>query len=516
MKQELERAIVTSGATQEPIDSVRYITNFATGKFGYEIAEALVARGYSVQLMCPTNLQRQYPETPENLEYISFTSTESLQEALLSQSTPTLVFHAAAVSDYTVKEPFNGKMSSNLDEITLTLIKTPKILDRLREQFGRKAFLVGFKLLVGATRQEIIKASREQNTRAHLNLTIANDLTNLHDGQHPVILVTPEGGAINLAGTRQAVAKQVVEFVKKRSQVTWYRSEKAAAEAVIPEAAKQQFQSLLSFAQNTHLLFDSSGNASLRLGEKMVVSPRQVDKSKTTADEAIMVSVNQETRTVFYYGAQKSSIDTAVNDSLYRRYPQLNYLLHFHEPWGVADVCTTFPYPCGVAEEASEIISKVDTVDTQNGFCIELLHHGFLLGLTENSFAALILEWKQSVAEFQLHLNAVGKPETINEGVLKPVFAGNHIVGVVREHPNGAVVFLTEAARGKGVGKKIIEQLIERQMPIQTIDECEVVDFYKKFGFREEKDLDTGMYYFYPPLVEQSDPLFERFDEWRL
>ena len=42
------KVIVTSGATREPIDSVRFISNFSSGRTGAAICEALAARGFQV------------------------------------------------------------------------------------------------------------------------------------------------------------------------------------------------------------------------------------------------------------------------------------------------------------------------------------------------------------------------------------------------------------------------------------------------------------------------------------
>jgi len=51
-----------------------------------------------------------------------------------------------AVSDYRIKDAFDGKISSDADEVTITLIKTPKIIAMLRK-LAPKAIIVGFKLL---------------------------------------------------------------------------------------------------------------------------------------------------------------------------------------------------------------------------------------------------------------------------------------------------------------------------------------------------------------------------------
>lgn len=513
----LERAIVTIGGTREPIDYVRFITNFDTGRFGHEIARILEQRGYQITVFCPADVQRALADPTNGIGYINFTSAKSLEGTLLADPSPAIIFHAAAVSDFTPKEPVAGKIPSSKDELILTLVRTPKILDQLRGAYGQESFIVGFKLLSGVSRQELIQAAMEQNRRAHLSLTVANDLQDLHDGMHPVILVTAEGGAINVVGKREEVARLIVEFVRKRSQVTWYHSEKADHLPLPSNDEFLKFSALLKFAQATHLLYDESGNVSARLqNSDLIVTPRQVDKSVTQPEDACIAQVNHQDNIVNYKGEIKASIDTPVNGALYRAFPKIRSMLHFHAPWGIASKATTFPYPCGVKEEAREIFSLLGNNPQLDEFSVELLHHGFLIGLPEGGLERLQAEWAQTQAEFTEHLEKVNRRDQLELGYLKPIFAGTRIVGVLAQFLQGVVVYLTENARGQGVGKKVAQQLIERQIKVQTIEDCDVLDFYRKFGFIEQKDSQSGIYTLTPPPISQTDELFSRLEEWMI
>lgn len=514
--QERPSAIVTTGGTKEPIDDVRFITNFATGRFGHTIARELTSLGYSVTVLAPREVPILAGGIIDGVNYVNFTNTDSLKQAIYEQEKPQVIFHAAAVSDYKPKK-VDGKIPSDKKSLTIKLEKTPKILAGLREQLGRKAFIVGFKLLSGSSRQQLVDAALMQNRQNHLNLTVANDLQDLHDGMHPVVLVTAEGGAIDLKGTREEVAHNLVKFVQKRSQVTWYKTWNEGETTWLdspPIEDMEKFDEALSFAQKTNLLYDTSGNVSVRSGEQMIVSPRQLDKSAITPWQAAVARVYHATNSVYFRGKVKSSIDTAVSDSLYRKYPDIKYMLHFHTPWGLAEATTTFPYPCGVKEETGEIESVLGD-EPRDEFAVELLHHGFLIGLPEGGIERLRGEWEENVSEFKKHLVDVRQQDALDTGKLKPVFAGVEIVGLVLERQEGSAVYLGEKSRGKGVGKKIVEQLIQRQMPIQTIDDCGVVEFYRKFGFTGEKDQD-GFYTFYPPKPTASDPIFERVEDWQV
>jgi len=44
------RCVVTAGPTFEPLDAVRRLTNFSTGRLGSELANFLAARGHEVAL----------------------------------------------------------------------------------------------------------------------------------------------------------------------------------------------------------------------------------------------------------------------------------------------------------------------------------------------------------------------------------------------------------------------------------------------------------------------------------
>ncbi len=518
MKEKLHSAIVTTGGTREPLDDVRFITNFATGKFGYAIAGALDEAGFDVTVLCPPEVPLVAGGKNENLTHKPFGSTESLKDTLLTEGKPAIVFHAAAVSDYRPKMVTEGKISSSKDELIIELEKTPKILASLREYYGNESFLIGFKLLSNVARQELIRVALNQTKRDHLNMTVANDLKNLHDGQHPIIMVTAEGGAINVGGDKKDVAKKLVEFVKKRADVTWYKSEKTHLENA-PTADWGRFSKAVHFAQDSNLLYDSSGNVSVKSSDMILVTPRQVDKSTHEAFHGVKAKVKHEEKKVYYDGQIKASIDTAVADAIYQKYPNVKTLLHFHRAWGKALDKTTFPYPCGVKEEADEILEVLEkngVAQDSSEFAIELSHHGFLMALPDDGVDRLESEWKETLSEFEKHLEDVGMPQAMREGVFKPIFSNTEIIGVIREHDDGATVFLGEKSRGKGVGRKIVEELTERETTIQTIEACGVLGFYRKFGFKEDFDEATGVHTFTPPPTEATDPLFDRLSEWKV
>src|SRR6185436_6428711 len=93
--------VVTAGPTYEPLDEVRRLTNFSTGKLGSELANFLTARGHDVVLLLGFYATHREELKARCVE--TFTTTADLRARLEAFSTQGVgaVFHAAAVSDFT-------------------------------------------------------------------------------------------------------------------------------------------------------------------------------------------------------------------------------------------------------------------------------------------------------------------------------------------------------------------------------------------------------------------------------
>src|SRR5689334_3379221 len=76
-----ETILVTAGGTREAIDPVRYIGNRSSGKMGYALAEAAVARGAQVMLVSGITLL----PPPAGVDFIQVTSSDEMRSAVLSR-----------------------------------------------------------------------------------------------------------------------------------------------------------------------------------------------------------------------------------------------------------------------------------------------------------------------------------------------------------------------------------------------------------------------------------------------
>lgn len=175
------RILVTSGATREPIDAVRFLSNVSTGRTGALLADALTARGHTVTLL--------HGEAAVRADHVAasavFSSTENLQaqlRRLLGSGEFDAVIHAAAVSDYRPAATHAGKLSSYAPELTLHLVPTPKLLPELKHYAPRPLKVIGFKLTAGADSQARAAAVAKLFAAGTVDAAIHNDMDDLATG----------------------------------------------------------------------------------------------------------------------------------------------------------------------------------------------------------------------------------------------------------------------------------------------------------------------------------------------
>jgi phosphopantothenoylcysteine synthetase/decarboxylase len=166
--------IVTAGPTFEPLDEVRRLTNFSTGRLGTELANFLEAQGHQVTLLVGESAT--YPGERKARTVRTFSTTADLRAKLKSFSGKKVdaIFHAAAVSDFAFRKMFtrgaagklkpfkpSKKISSRGGNLLVELAPTPKIIAGLRGWFPRTK-IFGWKFEADGGRQSALRAARKQ------------------------------------------------------------------------------------------------------------------------------------------------------------------------------------------------------------------------------------------------------------------------------------------------------------------------------------------------------------------
>jgi phosphopantothenoylcysteine decarboxylase/phosphopantothenate--cysteine ligase len=163
------RVLITAGPTQEPIDPVRFISNPASGKTGWALAEAARDRGAAVTLVAgPVAL----PDPPGVTVRRVRTAQEMAEAALAAYAACDVAICTAAVADFRPAAPAAEKVKKGAAEtLTLTLVRNPDILAAMGERKGRRV-LVGFAAEAGAGPDEAERKRRRKGA----DLMVYNDV----------------------------------------------------------------------------------------------------------------------------------------------------------------------------------------------------------------------------------------------------------------------------------------------------------------------------------------------------
>jgi phosphopantothenoylcysteine synthetase/decarboxylase len=215
--------LITAGNTQVPIDRVRCLTNIFTGRTGAAIARHAYEGGHSVTLLTSHPEAVADPPAPaERWAVLRYSTFDDLQTEMAERVPRTgldVVIHCAAVSDYLAggvyaPDPHThfspedghwstdsgagprlldrqaGKVKSDEPELWLRLVRAPKLIDRVRTDWGFRGVLVKFKLEVGVSDERLLEVAERSRTHSGADLMVANTL----EGSATWAFVGPLGG----------------------------------------------------------------------------------------------------------------------------------------------------------------------------------------------------------------------------------------------------------------------------------------------------------------------------------
>ena len=164
-----KKVLVTAGPTRENIDPVRFISNYSSGKQGYEIARAFSENGFETTLITgPTNLK--IPENVRSIEVIS--GDQMLNETIKNLPVDIAVF-TAAVSDFKIKSYSDNKIKKT-ENLELSLEKNIDILSYVSKHNSlRPKIVIGFS---AETNDLEINSLKKLNSK-NCDWIIANDVS---------------------------------------------------------------------------------------------------------------------------------------------------------------------------------------------------------------------------------------------------------------------------------------------------------------------------------------------------
>ena len=165
-----KKVVVSAGATQEPMDPVRYLTNHSTGKMGYAVARACMLRGAEVVLLSSTSCTQ--PDVPF-VKKVPFTTAKDLFEAVKANAMDAdALVMAAAVADYRPAEVASDKVKKHDGEMNIALERTDDILAWVGAHKPETLFVCGF----SRETRDLVENSTAKLNKKNMDMIVANNL----------------------------------------------------------------------------------------------------------------------------------------------------------------------------------------------------------------------------------------------------------------------------------------------------------------------------------------------------
>lgn len=169
-----KRVLITCGPTWVAIDAMRVISNQSSGQMGQILAEDFRKAGAKVTLLEGPVTR---PLTAKAITVKKFKFYDEFARLIKSELKKKydICIHAAAVSDYKVKNPRPTKLSSSLKKLKLELVPAAKIIQQIK-RINPDIFLVGFKLESTLTQSAAREKARGLIKSADCDLVVANSV----------------------------------------------------------------------------------------------------------------------------------------------------------------------------------------------------------------------------------------------------------------------------------------------------------------------------------------------------
>ena len=163
--------VVTAGGTREPIDAVRFISNYSSGKMGFALAAAAADRGARVILVSTAGHPSHHGVSVRNVA----SADDMLAELRAVLEVADLLMMAAAVADFRPARVTSGKIRrEDQAKLTLELDSIPDVVATVgSEPVAATVYRVGF----AADDSELAAKALEKMKRKGLHAIVANDIS---------------------------------------------------------------------------------------------------------------------------------------------------------------------------------------------------------------------------------------------------------------------------------------------------------------------------------------------------
>ena len=201
-----KRILVIGGRSEEPLDSMRLITNRSSGLMAVTLAQRAFERGADVELW----MGGGSVDVPDFIPVKRYETVGDLI-GMLGSIDHDLVIVPAALADFTPEKKVEGKIPSG-EGFTMSLKPVPKVLPLIR---GKCQNVIGYKAESGLSRSDLVKKARGRLEEYDLMACVANDVDSAGKTSASMILVTRDE-ATDITGSKAAISDMILNFVAQR------------------------------------------------------------------------------------------------------------------------------------------------------------------------------------------------------------------------------------------------------------------------------------------------------------
>lgn len=221
------KVLITAGPCEEPLDGVRRITNFSSGKTGADIADYFSEHGDSVLYIHGERAVQPIKADIKRLSFRSFSDLEICLEETINSFKPDMIIHLAAVSDYSVDTISIGDTqyragelakinSETVESFSLVMRRNPKIIDRLRTLSKGNAVIIGFKLTRGAGSTQRLAKVEALLGHASVDYVVSNDLDTIDAEKHHYQIFDSSAELVSSGMTKADMQKDLYNLRAKK------------------------------------------------------------------------------------------------------------------------------------------------------------------------------------------------------------------------------------------------------------------------------------------------------------
>ncbi len=206
-----KKILVTAGATREPIDPVRFITNHSSGKMGIALARAAMQRGAQVTLVCG----HCDVKPPMFVDVVNVMTAQEMFDAVTQRADEQdIIIKAAAVADYTPAVTADSKLKKSDGDMKIELMRTKDILKTLGEDKREGQIICGFSMET----DNVLENSRAKLEKKNCDMICANSLRTQGAGfgtdTNGITMITRSGCEELERMSKQAAAHKILDKLK--------------------------------------------------------------------------------------------------------------------------------------------------------------------------------------------------------------------------------------------------------------------------------------------------------------